>query len=48
MQSNNILMWFHGQNISISTEAGEIKLHITTFPLQGTQNTVGGTSMAVN
>lgn len=48
MISNNILMWFHGQNISISTEAGEIKLHITAFPPQGTQNTVCGTPMAVN
>lgn len=48
MWSNNILMWFHGQNISISMEAGEIKPHITTFPSQGTQNTVCGTPMAVN
>lgn len=32
MISNNILIWFHGQDISISMEAEEIKLHITAFP----------------
>lgn len=37
MWSNNILMWFHGQDISISMEAGEIKLHITASPQKGTQ-----------